>query len=189
MYYVYVHTRLKDDSIFYVGKGKGDRLNTKTQRNDYWNNIVKKDGGFVAKVVKDNLTNEEACELEKKMITEIGLDNLANLAEGGSGGDTRKGFTTEQYQDWLNKKSKAQSKNVGYWKNKERKEHADTIKEKHKNGNYSYEWLKRTRSEEARKNMSEAAKNKVLPKIKCEKCGREIVSTHFWKHVIGTKCK
>ena len=99
-YYVYCHKRLKDDSIFYIGKGKGERFNSEAGRNQYWNRIVKKDGGFKAEIVKENLTNEDACKLEIKMITEIGIENLSNLAEGGNGGDTRKGFTKSEYDEW-----------------------------------------------------------------------------------------
>ena len=56
-YYVYCHKRLKDNSIFYIGKGKGDRFNSDIARNQYWNRIVKKDGGFISEIIKDNLTS------------------------------------------------------------------------------------------------------------------------------------
>ena len=81
-YYVYKHTRLKDGSTFYIGKGKGKRFSSEKGRNDYWNRIVRKDGGFTVEILKEGLSNDEACELEIKLISDIGLSNLSNLAEG-----------------------------------------------------------------------------------------------------------
>lgn len=63
-YYVYYHKRLKDNSIFYVGKGKGKRAYSKSMRNVHWQNIVNKDIGFIVEIIKENLTNKTALELE-----------------------------------------------------------------------------------------------------------------------------
>jgi hypothetical protein len=187
-YYVYEHVRLKDGSIFYIGKGKGNRMYSADGRNVYWKRIVEKDGGFTARLVKENLTDNEAFELEKKLIAEIGIDNLANMTEGGSGGDTRKGFTDEEYKFWLENKSKAQTGKTSYWKDKKRKEHSEKIKNKHLDGSYSYDWLKRPRSEETKQKMSESAKNRVRPLLKCERCGMEM-RHNLLRHQNGKNCK
>jgi hypothetical protein len=187
-YYVYKHIRLKDGSTFYIGKGKSDRMYSADGRNVYWKRIVEKDGGFTAKLVKENLTNEEALDLEKKLIAEIGIDNLANMTEGGNGGDTRKGFTENEYKVWLENKSKAQTGKEGWWKGKKRNEHSLKLKEKHLDGVYSYDWLKHPKSEEHKQKLSEAAKNRIRPMLKCHICGMEM-KTNLSRHQNGKNCK
>ena len=179
-YYVYKHIRLKDGSTFYIGKGKGDRFSSHAHRNKYWNNIVRKDGGFNVEIVADGLTNQSACDLEVKLINETGLENLANLAEGGQGGNTRKGFTEEEHKRWVDKKSKAQTGKPSYWKGKVRPEHSIKIKEAAKRGAYKNNG-KFKKSDETRQRMSESAR-KPKPRKTCEVCGRSIATTHFWKH-------
>lgn len=180
-YYVYKHIRLKDGSTFYIGKGKGDRFSSEVGRNVYWNRIVRKDGGFNVEIVKDGLTNQTACDLEIKLINEIGLDNLANLAEGGHGGNTRKGFTEQQLQEWKNNKSKAQAGKVGYWNGKSRPDQSLKIKQAAKRGSYKNNG-KFEKSDETKKRMSESARKPKPTKI-CEVCDRSIATTHFWKHI------
>jgi hypothetical protein len=187
-YYVYKHVRLKDNTTFYIGKGKGDRFKSHTARNTYWNNIVKKDGGFNTIIVKDNLTEEEAFEFEKQLIFEIGLNNLTNLTEGGTGGNTRKGFSEEEYNAWLKNRSQIRMGKIGAWSGKTREDHSIKIKEKHADGRYSYDWLKAPKSEEHKKKLSEAAKNRIRPLLTCDKCGKQMV-TNLSRHKNGKNCK
>jgi len=187
-YYVYKHIRLKDKSIFYIGKGKGDRLDCSKNRNEHWNRIVSKDGGFISEIIKDNLSEEEAFNFETKIISEIGLENLTNMTEGGNGGDTRKTFTEGEYKVWLENKSKAQTGKEGWWKGKKRNEHSLKVKEKHSNGVYSYDWLKNPKSEETKQKMSDAAKNRIRPMLKCDMCGMEM-KTNLSRHQKGKNCK
>ena len=65
-FYVYEHIRLDNMTCFYVGKGKGDRIDVLT-RNKHHDNISNKHGHAVV-TIKDNLTEEEAFELEREMI-------------------------------------------------------------------------------------------------------------------------
>lgn len=86
--YVYVHMRKTNGEIFYVGKGVRDRWR-KLDRNYRWENIASKHG-VICDIVANSLTNEEACILEKKLISLYGrLDcqtgTLANLTDGGEG--------------------------------------------------------------------------------------------------------
>lgn len=187
-YYVYQHKRLKDNSIFYIGKGKGERFNSDVGRNQYWNRIVRKDGGFKAEIVKDCLTNEEACQLEIKLINEIGIDNLSNLAEGGNGGNTRKGFTEDEYQQWLKNKSEAQRGRVGYWKDKKRPEQSLKIKKARERGSYNSANYSNPKSDEHKKSLSEVAKNRIRKIVKCDRCGKEVPNTHLAVHKKGKKC-
>jgi hypothetical protein len=189
MYYVYKHIRLKDGSIFYIGKGKGLRFESERGRNEYWNRIVRKDGGFTAEIVKENLTNEEACDLEKKLISEIGLNSLSNIAEGGTGGDTRKGFTKEEYDEWIRNKSEAQKGKTSWWKGKTRDEHSRKLKEiASKTGCYKNNG-KTIKTDEWKLNQSIAASKRIRKKVVCNKCGIEIVDTHLKVHQMGKNCK
>ena len=65
-FYVYEHIRLDNMTCFYVGKGKGERAYD-LERNDHHNNISNRHGHAVL-IIKDNLTEEEAFELEKDTI-------------------------------------------------------------------------------------------------------------------------
>ena len=80
-YYIYFHFRLDTNQVFYIGKGCGNRLNQKTNRNKHWYNIVNKVGYRAEKIFID-LTEEQAFELEKKYIA-IYKDLLCNLTDGG----------------------------------------------------------------------------------------------------------
>ena len=87
--YVYIHRRKTNGEIFYVGKGRSRRWGQSSDRNYRWKNIANKHGVF-CEIVANSLTNEEACILEKKLITVYGrLDcktgTLANMTDGGEG--------------------------------------------------------------------------------------------------------
>lgn len=84
IFYVYGHYRADTGEIFYIGKGTGRRAWIFSKRNAYWKNIANKHGVEV-KILYDNLTEQDAFSTENRLITEIGLDNLSNLAEGGKG--------------------------------------------------------------------------------------------------------
>lgn len=84
---MYLHRRLSDDKVFYVGKGKGYRATTKSGRNRWWKNTVAKHG-FYHEIVFDNLSEEEAYELEISTILEMQYfygDVNCNIAKGGGG--------------------------------------------------------------------------------------------------------
>lgn len=81
-FYVYFHKR-PDGTIFYVGKGHGKRAWVKKSRNNHWNNVVNKYGGFEVEIVVDNLTEQEAFFKEREFVLSIGIDNLTNQTLGG----------------------------------------------------------------------------------------------------------
>jgi hypothetical protein len=84
---VYCHKRPTDGEIFYVGKGTAYRAKRSDSRNNYWNNIVEKHGGFDIEIVAENLTEVEALGFEVVLIK--GLRDagakLCNLTDGGEG--------------------------------------------------------------------------------------------------------
>lgn len=85
-FYVYLHRRITDGKIFYIGKGSGYRARAKKNRNRHWQNIVNKHG-YQVEIFKDNLTEREAFELEKYLIKscrDLGI-KICNLSDGGEG--------------------------------------------------------------------------------------------------------
>lgn len=83
-FYVYIHTRVTDNTIFYVGKGHGKRAWNVRDRSSYWKHIVAKHNYNVV-ILQESLTEEQAFMLEKELITDIGKDNLCNMTNGGEG--------------------------------------------------------------------------------------------------------
>lgn len=90
MFYVYAHYKADSPNSdpFYIGKGKSLR-DLSHKRNLFWKNIVAKHG-FVSKRIAENLTEQEAWELEKTFIKQYGkltegTGCLCNIADGGEG--------------------------------------------------------------------------------------------------------
>lgn len=154
MFYIYAHYKADDpDGLpFYIGKGKGKRDKSE-KRNAYWKNISSKHG-FVVKRLAENLTENEAWDLERKLIAQYGrLTNntgcLCNLSEGGEGasGVTHSAATKEK---WSNaKKGKTWEEIFGV-------EKADKIREQRKLNT-------RKHSEETKKKLSESKKGSKNP--------------------------
>lgn len=99
MHYTYAHTK-SDGTIFYIGKGQGRRAWDKKQRNQFWHNVVNKNGGFQAEVLAYWETHEEALSHEVLLIScfkDMGY-TLANLSDGGEGCSGYK-YTEEQRQN------------------------------------------------------------------------------------------
>lgn len=104
MAYVYAHYTADTNEIFYIGKGSRRRAWELRGRNKYWNHIVEK-RGYTVKILHDDLTDSEAFETERRLITEIGLENLSNFHEGGLG-QTAEGYkkqmgNPENRERWL----------------------------------------------------------------------------------------
>ena len=66
IFYVYLHRRKTDNKVFYVGKGTGDRKDSKSGRTTAWKNIANK--GFTVEVYKNNLSEIDAFMLEDSLI-------------------------------------------------------------------------------------------------------------------------
>lgn len=86
MFYVYTHTRNDTGSIFYIGKGKGNRLYTKHKRNPMWTNIANKHGFEASKIV-ENIDEEFAFFVEAEAISLYRTRGykLVNMTDGGEG--------------------------------------------------------------------------------------------------------
>lgn len=86
---VYRHITLDTNQVFYIGIGKVSRPKSKNNRNKFWQHVVNKHG-YYSEVLKDNLSHEEACELEELLILEygrrdLGTGYLVNMTDGGDG--------------------------------------------------------------------------------------------------------
>lgn len=94
MAYVYKHTRLDNNTVFYIGigsdiDGRHLRAFSKNQRNRYWLSVIKKTN-YCVDILYDNITWGKACEIEKELIESYGRANLkkgtlTNLTDGGDG--------------------------------------------------------------------------------------------------------
>ena len=90
--YVYRHRRSDTNQIFYVGIGRAknySRSYVKTNRSDFWNNIINKTN-YSVEIIANNLSWCDACELECLLISEYGrkdlkLGLLVNMTNGGDG--------------------------------------------------------------------------------------------------------
>lgn len=83
-YCVYVHRKQTDGSVFYVGKGTPKRARSMRGRSAYWTRIAEK-YGRVVDFVCSGMAEDDAFELERFLIAEIGRENLCNLTDGGEG--------------------------------------------------------------------------------------------------------
>lgn len=117
-YYVYVHKRATDGSIFYVGKGSGARASSRHGRSRKWLAIANKHGWthhIIAKFSKE----ECAFSFEVAIIKSIGRDSLANLTDGGDG--------VSGYDMTDEQKKYASEVTKSYWRNQEYRERIEGI--------------------------------------------------------------
>lgn len=93
-YYVYSHTRLDKNEIFYIGigdniSGKYERAYDKRSRNRYWNFITKNSVYNVhIEFLSDSLEEVKTKEIELIKYygrKDLGLGTLCNLTNGGDG--------------------------------------------------------------------------------------------------------
>lgn len=89
IFYVYLHKRATDGSIFYVGKGSGNRSTDFTHRSLHWKYVANK-YGVVVDIALDNLSEDEAFAEEVRLIALHGRKDkksgtLVNKSDGGEG--------------------------------------------------------------------------------------------------------
>ena len=82
-FYVYLHKRATDGSVFYVGKGSGRRA-WSNKRSEHWRRIVNK-SGLVVEIVQFGMREWWAFEFERDLIFYYGRDTLCNATDGGEG--------------------------------------------------------------------------------------------------------
>jgi hypothetical protein len=210
MYYVYLHKRKGTNKVFYVGKGtkskNGERSESTKNRNQWWHNIVNKDGGFDIEIYKDNLTEDEAFQLEIKVIAEIGKENLLNMTDGGFGGDT---LSNHPNIDDIGKRISEHHKGNGnpnygkgyyyWWVQKYGKAEADTMLAER--GRVQSEKTKGVpkkprpdvlgdNNPAKRDEVREKIRQKKLnqPKVTCPKCGHVVSESRLPLHIDKPPC-
>lgn len=87
---VYKHTRLDTNKVFYIGIGKNiSRAYNKNHRTIWWKKVINKTP-YVVDILFDNISYQEAIEIEKYLIKyygrkDLGLGELVNMTDGGEG--------------------------------------------------------------------------------------------------------
>ena len=136
-YYVYAWYLKSTGKVFHIGQGTGNRyLNTTNSRNKYFKNIIQKYSDDVAvKKLHEGLTNEEACNLERKLISDYKAKGECetNFHEGGCGGNTGNYNSPERHEK-LSKfaKSRTGEKNSNYgnlWSDEQKQQQSEKLKE------------------------------------------------------------
>mgnify|MGYP003659415438 CR=1 FL=1 len=112
---VYIHRKLTDSTIFYVGIGNPSRAYREYGRSSYWKNTVKKHGYNVEVILKD-LQWKEACEIEMYLIEKLGrkdlfTGSLVNMTKGGEGAQGR--IMSEEHKRNFSERNKGNTYNLG----------------------------------------------------------------------------
>lgn len=135
-YYVYLHTR-PDGVVFYVGKGRIKRAWSTRNRNPHWAAVVAKYGGFKVEIVAQGLSEKAAIEAEANLIAyhrKLGV--LTNILDRGD-------IAPSSHPEVAKKIALSLT---GIKRSEETKEKLKAV----------------VRTQEWRRNMSEAAKGKIL---------------------------
>lgn len=88
-FYVYEHLRSDTGAVFYVGKGTGNRCSVRSHhhRNEFWQRVEKKAGGFCVRMVAKDVDEELAFLVEQERISQLRESGicLCNMTDGGDG--------------------------------------------------------------------------------------------------------
>jgi hypothetical protein len=90
-WYLYVHKISRCSTPFYIGIACLDnRIRSYRNRSAEWHEVVSRNKGFYSKVLRKNLSCDEARQLEKKCVlklgrVDLGTGTLVNLNDGGQG--------------------------------------------------------------------------------------------------------
>lgn len=102
-FYVYVHRRATDGTVFYVGKGRKYRAFDRCKRNVKWY-AVETECGFTVEIIRSEMREFDALKYEAELIAHYGRDNLCNLSTGGGAcgyevSDEQRQKTSERFKN------------------------------------------------------------------------------------------
>ena len=100
-YYVYAWYIKDTKEIFYIGKGSNKRYKIKKRENKAFMNILE-NNECDSEILVDNLTEEDAFQLEKVFIAYF-KDISSNLTNVGEGGENPPRITGKRPKEWANK--------------------------------------------------------------------------------------
>lgn len=195
-FYTYVMVDPRTDTIFYVGKGKGDRMkrHLSEAKGGYHQN--KKLANKINNILKANLEvefikiletdiEEEAFNKEVELIAEIGLSNLCNLTEGGEGPKL-----TEEIKEKISNSLKASEVFQKAVREESRCEKiSKALKGKPKPEGFSEKLreanLGKKHTEETKKKLSEHFKGlKITDEVRLEKLRKQITEANHKKRKV-----
>jgi hypothetical protein len=178
-YYVYEYLR-EDGSPYYIGKGSGFRAYCKRPYRP-------KDKSRI-KIIKDNLTEEEAFNLEINLIEQYGRQDLGtgilkNKTDGGEGCSLSD--ETKQKLSIAGKGKIPWNKGLNSELDKRVKKNAES-RSKVKYSEETKQAFRKPKSEQGKANMSLGQKGKKYPKVPCKHCGllypSNSMASHLRKH-------
>lgn len=172
---IYFHVNPIKQEIFYVGIGNKKRPCDRSGRTEWWKDTVKK-YDYEVIIIYENLTWEEACELEIKYIKQIGrrdkgLGTLVNLTDGGD----KSAIGYKHTKEWKDNASIFQSTRKRLPHSKETKCKMSLKKLGIKHSVTHKKNMSKPRSETAKKNMKKSEETKLkMRKPRSEETKRNI---------------
>ena len=170
IFYVYGYIRLDTNTYFYIGKGKGNRCERLDNRKQHFINIFNK-VNCCYEILYDNLSEEEAFELEIKTIEDLVFNegysidipnykclknkesNLVNLTWGGDG---TTGYSIKQSAETIMNRV---AKNTGKKRTQLQKENLSNARKNYINNNKAE--LERIRNLRKGAKLSNETKSKL----------------------------
>ena len=153
-FYVYEWFIVETEEVFYIGKGKGKRYKS-LRRNKFFKDIYNCHNCDV-RIIKDNLSEKDAFELEIKMIKDYKqnfphyrITNQTDGGEGTSGWKAPQSFKIKQSmiqkqlwnnEDYKNKIIAIRNDSEGIYKSKEFRDKMSLICSGVNNPNYGNKW-------------------------------------------------
>ena len=196
-FYVYVHIRKDNNTVFYVGKGTGYRAYN-LDRGNFHNGVRDKYGCKVV-IIKDNLTESQAFRLESKMIKYyvltlgygIPIDGymhkennkyLTNFTWGGEGASGIIPWNKGKHQSEEAKRKNSEAhkgkydgkKNPMFGKNAYANKTPEEMEEIGKKKSEALKGIKR--SDETKRKIGEASKGRNSKKVICITTGEKFNS-------------